>query len=113
MFRILPVSEFAVRKKMLVVQSDIHRQTFLVQAAAMEHAIGRFKKRFAIFGLSSVALSAGASIAGLLFSRRKPSAESSGFVSKIFSGISAFNQIKSIFNRFKRSSAPTNGREEF
>ncbi|MDB6020743.1 MAG: hypothetical protein JWQ04_600 [Pedosphaera sp.] len=114
MFRILPVKEFARRKKMLVVQSDIHRNTFLLQAATLEHSLTHFKKRFAIFGLSSVALSAGASFAGLLFARRKSAAigAGGGLLSKIFSGISAFNQIKSIFSRFKSATATASETEE-
>lgn len=95
---------------MLVAQSDIHRQEILLHVAEMEHSVAQFKKRFAIFGISSVALSAGATLAGLFFGRRKHTIEGGGnnsIFSKIFSGISAFNQIKSVFNRFRSASSET------
>lgn len=109
MFRILPVNEFAARKKLLVAQSDVQRQEFLLHVAEAEHSFDQFKKRFAIFGISSVALSVGASIAGLIFGRHKPTAQPAsgggggGIISKILSGISTFNQVKSIFARFRSS----------
>ena len=108
MYRILPVNEFAARKRLLVAQSDLERQTLLTQFGALEHSLAQFKKRFAIFGLSSVALSVGASIAGLFFARRKAASQKGGLISKIFSGLSLFNQVKSLFSRIK-SSVETNG----
>jgi len=107
-YRILPVKQFAARKRMLVAQSDLERQTLLAQIGAVEHSLVQLKKRFAIFGLSSAALSIGASIAGIFFARRKATAQGSSLVSKIFSGLSVFNQLKSLFNRVK-SSVQTNG----
>ena len=114
MFRILPVNEIAARKKMLVAQSDVQRQTLMLQAVTMEHQFAHFKKRFAIFGLSSVALSAGASIAGLIFAKRKAAEPATGgLMSKIFSGFSLFNQLRHLFTRFKGTTVRANESAEF
>ena len=113
MFRILPVNDIAARKKMLVAQSDIQRQTLVVQFVALEQQFAHFKKRFALLGISSVALSAGASIAGLLFAKRKAAEPAGGFMHKIFSGISLFNQVRHLFGRFKKATAPAEEPAEY
>jgi len=101
--RIFEVKEFAERKKLLCLQSEIHRQTLRLQLAAAQHSIGQVQKRLTILGLSSVALSVGASVAGLLMAK-KPVPEGghkSGIIAKVMSGISVFNKVKSVFNRMK------------
>ena len=102
MFRILPVKEFAARKRFLVAQSELHRHTFLVQAAEAQHVCAHIKKRFAIVGLSSVALGAGASIAKLFFGRNSGEERSGvGWFSKIASGVGLARHLKSLFTGFK------------
>jgi hypothetical protein len=102
MFRLFQVKEFAARKKLLIAQSDVHRQTLLVHLDAAQQAVARLKHRFTILGLSSAALTMGASVAGILFARKPHTgAGGGGFISKIFSAFSTFNQLKGLFNRFK------------
>ncbi len=103
MVRIFEVKEISERKKLLLLQSELHRQTMRVQLAATQESIAHLQRRFAILGLSSVALSVGASVAGLLMAKKNAAAggAKSGFFSKIMSGVSMFNQVKSIFKRAK------------
>jgi hypothetical protein len=102
MFRLFQVKEFAARKKLLIAQSDVHRQTLLVHLDAAQQAVAQLKHRFALVGLSSLALSVGASVGGILFARKHPpGAGGGGFISKIFSAFSTFNQVKGLVNRFK------------
>lgn len=98
---------------MLVAQSDIQRQTLLLQLVTLEHQFTQFKKRFAVLGISSVALSAGASLAGLFFAKRKAAEPAGGLMSKIFSGISLFNQIRHLFSRFKKTTEPAEETAEY
>jgi hypothetical protein len=100
MVRILPIKETAERKKLLLTQSEIHRRTLQLQFALLQQSAGQVKKRFTIFGVSSLAVSLGASVAGLLVAKRNPG-EKSGFVSRILSGVSFFNQVKGLFKRMK------------
>ena len=100
--RLFQVAGLAERKKLLVAQSDVHRQTLLVQLDAAQHAVAQFKHRFALLGISSLALSIGASVAGVMAARKHAGGTGGGgFFSKIFSAFSTFNQIKGLFNRFK------------
>lgn len=102
MFRLFQVSGLAERKRLLVAQSDVHRQTLLVQLDAAQQAVAHLKHRFAILGISSLALSLGASVAGVMAARKHSAGlGGGGFFSKIFSAFSTFNQVKSLFNRFK------------
>lgn len=103
MVRLLPIKEFAARKQVLLMQSDIQRQTLRLQIATAQHSAAELKKRFAILGLSSVALSAVTSIAGLLVAKKKSVEKGGGLISKVLAGITVFNQIKSVFNRMKPS----------
>jgi len=103
MFRIFQVNGLAERKKLLVAQSDVHRQTLLVQVDAAQRGLAQFKQRFALLGISSLALSIGASVAGIMVARKHPTGPGGGILSKIFSTFSMFNQAKSLFNRFKSS----------
>ena len=101
MLRILPVKEFAARKKLLVAQSDLERQMLLSQIAEAEQALAQFKKRFAIFGLSAGALGAGASVAKLFFGRNGAGPKPGGLFSKILAGVTVFKQLKSLFAGIK------------
>ena len=103
MVRILPVKEIAARKKLLLVQSDVHRRTLQLQFAMLQESGAQLKKRLAIVGISSMAVSVGASLAGLLVAK-KSSDGKKGLISKVLSGVSFFNQIKGLFNRAKPSS---------
>ena len=103
MVRLLPIKEFAVRKQVLLTQSDLQRQTLRLQLATAQHAAAELKKRFAILGLASVVLSGAAALAGLLVAKKKAAEKSGGLVSKVLSGIAFFNQIKSLFKRIKPS----------
>jgi hypothetical protein len=103
--RIFKVKEFGERKKLLLLQSELHRQTLRVQLSAAHDSIDSLQRRFAILGISSVALSVGASVAGLFMAKKTAAAHGDakpGFIGKIMSGISMFNQAKSLFTRFKR-----------
>lgn len=102
MFRLFPVNGLESRKKLLVAQSDLHRQTLLVQLDTVQQSVAKIKHRFTLLGLSSVALGVGASAAGMLFSKKSaPSSGGGGFISKIFSAFSTFNQVRGLINRFK------------
>ncbi len=104
MVRIFPVNEFAQRKKILLLESELHRQTLRGQIAAAQDSLAHFQKRFAILGISSVALSVGASVAGLLLAKKQAGGGGkSGLFSKVLSGFSVFSQVKSIFSRFRHS----------
>jgi hypothetical protein len=100
MVRILPIKEIAGRKKLLLAQSDVHRRTLKLQFSVLQESGAQLKRRFAIVGVSSLAVSLGASLAGLL-AAKKNIGEKSGFISKILSGVSFFNQIKGFFSRVK------------
>jgi hypothetical protein len=98
--RIFEVKEFSQRKKLLLMQSEIHRQTFRVQMAAAHEAFDHLQKRFAILGISSVALS------GLFMAKKNAAATpgKGGIISKVMSGISVFNQVKGMFKRMRGQS---------
>lgn len=99
MLRILPVKEFASRKRVLVAQSDLDRQMLLSQAAEAEQAVAHFKKRFAIFGLTAGAVGAGASVAKLFFGKNGTEEKSSGgLISKILASVSLFRELKSLLS---------------
>jgi hypothetical protein len=104
--RIFEVKEFSQRKKLLLMQSEIHRQTLRVQMAAAHEAFDHLQKRFAILGISSVALSVGASVAGLFMAKKNAAATpgKGGIISKVMSGISVFNQVKGMFKRMRGQS---------
>jgi len=104
MVRILPIKEFEGRKKILLVQSNIQRHTLRLQVATARQSVAHYAKKFAVVGLSSLALSTALSISGFIFARKKSGDKKTGFMSKIFSGISVFNQIKGIFSRVKSAS---------
>ena len=102
MVRILPIKDFSARKKILLLQSNLQRQTLRVQVATAQQSFAQYKRKFAILGASSVAFSAALSIAGFFVAKRKPrEGKSGGWMSKVFSGISFFNQIKGLFTRLK------------
>jgi hypothetical protein len=103
----------ASRKKLLIAQSDLQRQTLLLQVAEAEAELARLKKRMAIFGLSSAAIGAGASIAKLFFGRNESKEKSGGgLFSKILSGVGLFRQIKSLFSGIKSTIEPDRERAE-
>jgi hypothetical protein len=104
MFRFLEIKDLTDRKKLLVAQSDLHRRTLLVQLDDFHNTVEDFKKRFLVVGGSSVALGLGALLSRMFSRKAAPSPASGGggggFFAKIASGISMFQQVKSIFNRF-------------
>ena len=100
MVRILPVKQIAERKRLLLAQSELHRRTFQLQYALLLDSAATLKKRFAILGASSMALSLGASVVGLLAAKKR-SGEKSDVLGKILSGVSLFGQIKGFFKRMK------------
>ena len=102
MLRLFQVNDLAARKKLLVLQSDIHRQTMLLQIATAQASVERIKKHFTMLSVTSVAAGLGAVLARTFFGKSEGS-EKSGLISKIVSGFSYFGQIKSLFNRFKAS----------
>ena len=100
MVRLLQVKPITERKKMLLIQSELHRHTLRLQVDTFAHSCNAIKDRFKMLSLSSLAFSAVASIAGIWVSKmRGPSKK--GIISRIISGFSFFNQAKGIFNRFK------------
>jgi hypothetical protein len=89
---------------MLVAQSDLQRQELLAQASEAQQEFAQIRKRFAIVGLSSVALGAGASIAKLFLGRNGAEEKSSGvggWFSKLTSGVSLFRNLKSLLAGLK------------
>jgi hypothetical protein len=102
MFRLLPVKGIADRKKVLLVQSDLHRRTLQLQFVMLQQSGAHLKKRLAIVGISSMAVSLGAAVTGL-FVAKKSSGKPSGLMSKLLSGVSVFNQIKGFLSRVKPS----------
>jgi len=105
MVRIFKVKDLSVRKRLLIAQSDVDRQTLKVQLAAMTLALEHVKSRLAGLELSSFALKTAADIAGLFVSRSKP-ALSGGIISKVISGIKFFNVVKNFFGGVKSQVAP-------
>jgi hypothetical protein len=101
MVRIFQVNELSQRKKILLAQSDLERQVFRLQVDELHQSIAHLKKRFSIAGLSAAAVSAAASIIGLLIKRKKAPEKKRGLWSKIISGITMFTQVKSFFTRPK------------
>jgi hypothetical protein len=100
MLRLLEISDLTKRKRILVAQSDVHRQTMLLQVAVAQESVAHFKKRFTVFGMSSAAVGLGASLAGLLFKKCAEEGKR-GLIAKVLSGVSFFSQIKSFLSRFK------------
>jgi hypothetical protein len=100
MLRLLEISDLTKRKRMLVAQSDVHRQTMRLQVAVAQETFAHFKKRFTVFGMSSAAVGLGASLAGFFFKKRAEEGKR-GIIAKVLSGVSFFSQIKSFINRFK------------
>lgn len=98
MYRILPVNEFADRKKLLVAQSSLERQMLLSQVAEAERALAHLKRRLAVFGFSAGAIGVGASAAKLFFGKNGLEGRFGGLFSKMFAGVSVFRQIKSLFD---------------
>jgi hypothetical protein len=103
--RIFEVKEFSQRKKLLLLQSEIHRQTLRVQIAGAQESFAHLQKRFAILGISSVALSVGASVAGLFMAKKSAPeggvGSKGGILAKVMSGVSVFNQVKSVFKKMR------------
>jgi hypothetical protein len=103
MVRIFKVNDLADRKRLLIVQSNIHRQTLKLQVAAAQESFADIKSRFVGLEISTLAFKSVADIVGMFLPGAQSRQGSGGFMSKVITGIKFFNQVKGFFGRRKSS----------
>jgi len=96
MVRILKVNGLEERKRLLLMRSEMHRQTLKLEAANIKYSAALFRRKFKLVRAFSRLLGVGVPLAGLFFFRRrpKPVKTGNGIVSKLFSGIKFLGQLR-------------------
>jgi hypothetical protein len=103
MVRFLKVKDLEERRRLLVTQSELYRQTLRLEIVGLKFAAAEFKERFSIFNSIRRMLGVGVSVAAL-FRRQTRSGKGGGFVSRLFSGLSFAAEFMPILKNFVRSS---------
>jgi hypothetical protein len=115
MVRILKVKELEERKRLLLTQSEMYRQTMRLEVANVKYSLALLKRKFNFLKSSYRALGAFAPLVALLFARKKAAKkEAGGFFSKLLSGIRMFSQLRPILQGFaagKRAAKESRERE--
>ena|SRR5690348_3502650 len=116
MVRILKVKELEERKRLLLTQSEMYRQTMRLEVANVKYSVALLKRKFNFLKSSYRTLGAFAPLLGLFFGRKKAEkkAEGGSFFSKLLAGLRMFSQLRPILQGFaagKRAARESRERE--
>src|SRR5258708_38282917 len=103
MVRILKVKELEDRKRLLLTQSEMYRQTMRLEVANVKYSLALLKRKLHFVRSSFLALGAFAPLAGLLFARKnvkKEKNKAGGLFSKLLLGVRMFSQLRPILQGF-------------
>jgi hypothetical protein len=101
MVRILKVKELEERKHLLLARSEMLRQTLQLEVANIGLSTSLLQRRLKVFQKSSQVLGLAISVAGLFFFRRrgKDTPKTTGILSKLYSGLKLFGQLRPLFQK--------------
>jgi hypothetical protein len=109
MVRILKVNDLDDRKRVLLAQSELNRQTLKLELANIKFAAGLLKRRYSLYRAAVLSLGAAAPLAGFLLSRRWSGREGEGrgLLSKLRSGLSFVGALSPFLKKMRSAERPT------
>jgi hypothetical protein len=120
MVRILKVKALEERKRLVLTQSEMYRQTMRLEIANVKYSVALLKRKLKFLKSGVAALGVLVPLAGLLFARRKaakgrqPPKEQGGIFAKLLSGVRLFRMLQPILQGFaagRRASKQSQERE--
>jgi len=107
MVRILKVKELEVRKRTLLIESELHRRTMLLEIDNLQVSFALLKRKYDHVKSAAGIIGIAAPVAGLLFAlRRSHKSEtqeakgSGGLISKLVLGAQMLGRLKPLWSGF-------------
>ena len=99
MVRILAVRQLEDRKRALVAQSEMHRQTMGLEIANLKYSLALLRRRLGFLKLAPLSAGVLGSLVGWFLGRGQPR-RTGGFFTRIFSSESALGLLSLLLKRF-------------
>jgi len=98
MVRILKVKDLQEQKLAILERSEMYRQTLTADVEEIQSSALALKRKFGLFGISSLLLKLAVPLTGMFLFRKPPVTEKPrmGFVPKVMLGIRLFRQAWSV-----------------
>lgn len=110
MVRIIRVRKLEERKRHLLAQSEMYRQTLTLEVANIKFSAALFKHKLKSRRNLFLLLGSAFPMAGLFLARKKV-AKARGILPKVLSGMKLFNQVAPLFKMFRAPKSHAGGRQ--